>query len=117
MPLCGADYHEGILDVEGVASFGKRDCGDGLRRAEVPVLDSKVTDVEGGGGGESYLDGFIPTTGRENASRGVDPADDLYGRVVLGDLSGYARCDVKHPSSVICAAREDLVSLLHSRWR
>ena len=112
MPFCGANHHERILDVKSVAPFGKRDCGDGRRRAEVPVLDSKVADMEGGGGNDSYLDGFIPTTRRENASRGVDPADDLYGRVVLCDLSGLACRDVKHPSSIVCATREDFVPLL-----
>ena len=117
MPLCGTDYHERILDVEGVAPFGKRDCGDGCRRAEVPVLDSKVADMEGGSGSDAYLDGFIPTTRREDASRCVDPADDLYGRVVLRDLSGLACRDVKHPSSVVCATREDFVPLLYFRWR
>lgn len=38
MTLCGADDHKWVCNIKAIASFWKRDTGDGRWRSKIPVL-------------------------------------------------------------------------------
>ena len=114
MTLCGANYHEWVRDVKGVAALGELYSRDRIWCTHVPILNHTW--------GIEYLSlkqgcrtriTLIVLSCSKNATLGrFEPFDDLDRRIVLSNLLRLSSLNVEKTRDILTTTRNDLVPFL-----